>query len=456
MRRGRTLLLLTAVGLVVAMLVSKPPPQDPPQTRPESAERMVLDAAMAQVSAHSRGTVREPRVEAAPRGPETPAGGDTPSPDAPVQPPDGYSFVVSHGDMSKARMEREDEAEYERADPDWLGTPEAFDRLVSQAAAAGRDWSFGWLRLTPGASLDDLRPSLNGLNVEVLGSAGDLVRARLPGDPARLRAVSELPSVDGLGAVPTERKIAEGLANEALTRPGDEELPVFITLMTDDPGGQWRRALEGLGAVVGRFDSDIRVYTANVNYDTLAALAEADFVLAVEPIGLVEAAHDTAVPAMGADALRLYQPSSRLFSGIGGASVPIGVMDSGLNINHVDIASNRESICGANFVYFEPRIDALDLWVDADGHGTHVTGTIAGNGSADPRFAGMAPLVSHIRFAKVLSHEGFGLADSVIRGMDFLARPTGSPQAAPCRRPARRRERGAAESCQWHHTSGMG
>lgn len=429
MRRGRTLLLLTAVGLVVAMLVSKPQPQDHPQTRPESAERTVIDAAMAQISAHSRGTVREPRVEAAPRGPETPAGGDTPFPDAPVQPPDGYSFVVSHGDMSKARMEREDEAEYERADHDWLGTPEAFDRLVSQAAAAGRDWSFGWLRRAPGASLDDLRQALNRLNVEVLGSAGDLVRARLPGDPTRLHTVSELPSVDGLGALPTERKIAAGLANDALTRPGDEELPVFITLMTDDPGGQWRRALEGLGAVVGRFDSDIRVYTANVSYDTLAALAEADFVLAVEPVGLVEAAHDTAVPAMGADALRLYQPSSRLFSGIGGASVPIGVMDTGLNINHVDIASNRESICGANFVYFEPRIDALDLWVDADGHGTHVTGTIAGNGSADPRFAGMAPLVSHIRFAKVLSHEGRGLADSVIRGMDFLARPTGCPEA---------------------------
>ena len=429
MRRGRTFLLLTAVGLVVAMLVSKPRPQDHPQTRPESAERMMLDAAMAQISAHSRGTVREPRAEAAPGGPETPAAGDTPFPDAPVRPPDGYTFVVSHGAMSKARMERGDEAEYERADHGWLGTAEALDRLVSQAAMAGRDWSFGWLRLAPGASLDDLRPALNGLNVEVLGSAGDLVRARLPGDPAGLQAVAELPSVDGLGALPKERKIAAGLANDTLTQPGDEELPVFITLMTDDPGGQWRRALEGLGAVVGRFDSDIRVYTANVSYAALAALAEADFVLAIEPIGLVEAAHDTAVPAMGADALRLYQPASRLFSGIGGAPVPIGVMDTGLNINHVDIASNRESICGANFVYFEPRIDDLDLWVDADGHGTHVTGTIVGNGAVDPRFAGMAPLVSHIRFAKVLSHEGIGFTDSVIRGMDFLARPSGCAEA---------------------------
>ena len=420
---------LTAVGLVGALLVSKPPPQDHPQTRPESAERRVLEAAMAQISVHRRGTVQEPRVEAAPRGSETPAAGDTPFPDAPVRPPDGYSFVVSHGEMSTARMEREDEAAYARADHDWLGTAEALDRLVSQAAAAGRDWSFGWLRLAPGARLDDLRPSLNGLNVEVLGSAGDLVRARLPGDPARLHAVSELPSVDGLGALPKERKIAEGLANEALTQPGDEELPVFITLMTDDPGGQWRRALEGLGAAVGRFDADIRVYTANVSYAALAALAEADFVLAIESIGLVEAAHDTAVPAMGADALRRYQPSSRLFSGIGGASVPIGVMDTGLNINHLDIAANRESICGANFVYFEPRIDDLDLWVDAGLHGTHVTGTIAGNGTVDPRFAGMAPLVSHIRFAKVLSHEGFGLGDGIMRGMDFLARPSGCAEA---------------------------
>ena len=84
-------------------------------------------------------------------------------------------------------------------------------------------------------------------------------------------------------------------------------------------------------------------------------------------------------------------------------------MDTGLNFNHLDISSHRSSICGANFVYFDPLVDDENLWVDAGMHGTHVTGTIVGNGAAQPRYAGMAtPLVRHIRFAKVLSHWGSG------------------------------------------------
>ena len=161
----------------------------------------------------------------------------------------------------------------------------------------------------------------------------------------------------------------------------------------------------------------------------LDALGRADFVLAVEPVGTVGAAHDTAVPAMGADALRMYGGSPGLFSGTGGASVPIAVMDTGLNVNHLDISSNRSSICGANFVYFDPLADDDDLWVDAGLHGTHVTGTIVGSGAAEPRYAGMAPSVRHIRFAKVLSHTGGGLFTSILRGMDFLAESTACPEA---------------------------
>ena len=89
----------------------------------------------------------------------------------------------------------------------------------------------------------------------------------------------------------------------------------------------------------------------------------------------------------------------------------------------MDIVSNRRSICGGNFVPDElGRLEDQDLWVDGIGHGTHVTGTIAGNGSAEPVFAGMAPLVPDIRFAKVLGI-GNGTTDAAIgRGMDFLAK----------------------------------
>ena len=406
-------------------------------------ESMMTDAAIARISAESRGILREPPIESAPRSSEASAVVGRNVRGARPSPPTGFSFSSFHGEMPKQQIDGEVDAGVQRLgkDLDWLGSTTSIEALADLAASAGRDWSFGWIRLAEDAKLKDLSRTLQGSGAEIVGSAGTLVRARLPSDQARLRAIAGLPEVGGLGAVPWDKKLAGPLLTQAPDAAPQQQMPVFITLMTDDPDGRWRRALEDLGAVVGRYDPDIRVYAANVPYGVLEAIAAADFVLAIEPIGLVKAAHDTAVPAMGADALRRFDGSPGLFSGIGGASVPIAVMDTGLNINHQDISSHRESICGANFSWNSPwfgpdgpALESEDLWIDEFGHGTHVTGTIAGNGYVEPRFAGMAPSVQHIRFAKVLDSNGLGIGDSVIRGMDFLAQPTGCSE--PGRPPA--------------------
>ena len=410
---------------------------DRPAEPAEQRERALLKAAVARIDAESQG-VSLAAVSGPPRPAEAQGGA---SPDAAdvgaaeeVAPwsSEGHSSPAVELEMAKAPMPEGEFDEPEGADDglDWLGAPDAIPALTQQAAAAGRDWSFGWVRAAHDARPDAARAALEELGVEVLGASGRLIRAKLPSDPASLQAIAALPQVAGLGAVPKERKAPAGFVKEVLASPAYERTPVFITLMTDDPQGRWRRRLEALGAVVGRFDPDIRAYAAHIDNTALDAIASQDFVLAVEPIGIVRATHDTAVPAMGADAVRRYRGSPGLFSGPAtGASVPIAVMDTGLNINHLDIATNRESVCGANFVYFDPRVDDADLWVDANGHGTHVTGTIAGNGYAEPRYAGMAPGVRHIRFAKVMDHGGSGAGDSILRGMDYLARPSGCAEA---------------------------
>ena len=281
----------------------------------------------------------------------------------------------------------------------------------------------------------DLAGDLAGTGAEIVGNSGRMVRARLPGDASSLAAISALDAVDAIGAMPPEAKLAS-FEDGPVPRGPDGLTPVYVTLMTDDADGRWRRAMEDLGAIVGGYDADLRVYRANAREGVIQALAAADYVLAVEPIPIVEAAHDTAVPAMGADALRAYDGSPGLFSGTAGGSVPIAVMDTGLNINHLDIASHRDSICGANFAYNSgwhgpdgPLVEEEDLWIDSNGHGTHVTGTVAGNGFVDQRFAGMAPGVRHIRFAKVLDSRGFGFGDSIRSGMDFLAAESGCSEA---------------------------
>ena len=400
-------------------------------TEERSDTAHVLEAAKARIAEESVGGARTPAMEAAPdarhdgampRRTPTPTRTSTPTP------PEGYAFVGHAGEMRKAAMMARG-ADDPLADgvPDWLHPSAGVPALAGQAAQAGRGWTFGWIARGAGTTRTDLSNALRGAGAEVVGAfgaSGRLVRVRLPGDAEDLRAIAALDVVAGLGAAPPESKLA-GFGPELPYGIA----PVYVTLMAEDADGRWRRAMESLGAVVGAYDPGLRVYAANADRAVIEALAMADWVLAVEPIPVVRATHDTAVPAMGADALRRHDGAPGIFVGADGASVPVAVMDTGLNVRHPDIATHRDSICGANFVYgsrdIDPYAEDDDLWIDANGHGTHVTGTVAGNGFVAQRFAGMAPGVRHIRFAKVLSMFGSGVGDSVRRGMDFLSTASG-------------------------------
>ena len=386
-----------------------------------------------QIADESKAGVREATVYAAPT-PAVPRASAEPLAAAAPTPPEGYSFTsapteltVVAGQPTSERSaafeptpDNPDQLAWLFADPNAIGDM-PLPAIARQARQMQRDWAFGWLRLADGTNAQEVRTAVAPFGVDILAASGRLLRAKLPADEASLAAAAALPGVSGLGVMPPERKTHEAFRAEVHAAPRRQQ-PVLITLMAHDQNGRWRHALEALGVEVGRFDADIRAYAANIDAAALDAALEADFVLAIEPMELVRAAHDTAVPAMGADAVRFHADGAGLFTGTAGRSVPIGVMDTGLNTNHLDIASHRQSICGANFVWRDHRTEDADLWVDEDGHGTHVTGTIAGNGFLEPKYAGMAPAVAHIRFAKVLDRGGSGPFDGIYRGMDFLSR----------------------------------
>ena len=383
-------------------------------------ERAALAELVAQVAADGGSRSDPPPVQAAPRRfPNGPAGrrAETSSP----SPPDGYAFVTHHGEIRTHRFERSPVA-VDGADDglDWLDAVDSVQRLVAQAETANRDWSFGWIRLGPASRLADVETTLAALGVVVEGSAGALLRARLPGERSRLDAIAGLPSVVGLGSQPLTTKMPRAFAAYASGRSESEVVPAFVTLMTDDPDGRWRRELERLGVVVGAYDPDTRAYVANVGPEDLETVALADFVQFVEPVGVARAALDTAVPGMGVAALRTYDGATGTFIGTAGAGVPVAVMDSGLNTSHPAIVSHRDSICGANFIT-PSRDEDQDLWADQWGHGTHVTGIVVGNGGGVPHYAGMAPSVGDIRLAKVLDRNGRGPFTAINAGMEFLS-----------------------------------
>ena len=399
------------------------PPQ-PEELDAAENDRLAEEAAKSLIAAESRSidaTDGQTDLAGDPQAMVPPGFEPSPLPASEPVPPAGYTFVASRevewGPMTAADVER-----VPSAPPPWMASGVA--DLLAQADAAGRDWTFGWARLSEDDSIEALRNVLEAEGGEVLGQSGDLLRARLPGDAAGLQAIAAAGPVAGLGTLPAQQKILGDLAERALANSHDE-VPVWITLMDGDPDRRWRRALVDMGAEVGRFDPAIRTYPATLPLGVLGQVADADYVLSVEPIGRLVPALEFGTAVMAADAVRVYDESAGLFAGVGGASVPVGVMDTGLNLNHPDISSNRRSICGLNFVEESDYGQGDEtMWWDEDGHGTEVSGVVLSNGAEDRRRAGMAPLVQDIRIARVVG--GFGAVTALgwTRAMDWFATPT--------------------------------
>ncbi|HDL77356.1 MAG TPA: hypothetical protein ENG36_01140, partial [Lentisphaerae bacterium] len=158
-------------------------------------------------------------------------------------------------------------------------------------------------------------------------------------------------------------------------------------------------------------------------------LARSDLVEWIEPSGKVGLLNDLAVRRVGARTLRLSHPD------LDGSGVIVGVMDTGVDFNHLAFAEDPTQPTSTNLntriVYYEARpgggeVDTNGLIAEVDGipgdavgHGTHVAASILGNGAlsetvvgapgsgsapyASNTFAGVAPA------ARLVMLEGFAV-----------------------------------------------
>ena len=294
--------------------------------------------------------------------------------------------------------------------------------------SSNRDYFYAWIQLNPN-HLDSIkRDTFKSLQVEIYDGGSEYRRVRLPRDTDSLKKLLAQETVLALGNKPISEKIGPNFREEIYTSIASETKNVFITLMTTTNLTHWRSEIEKLDAVIEHWDPTIRVLVASVRYGKLIDLAEWDFIQAIEPVGTLELTLDSAVPVSGADGLRTHQGVNGSFTGVTGQNITIGVMDTGLNLSHPDISATRRnsqsSICGESFqtpVFGGGQLDTDDLWVDANGHGTHVTSIFAGAGVDDRSRAGFAPGVRHIRIAKAF-HKTSGSAQttSILKSMDYF------------------------------------
>lgn len=306
---------------------------------------------------------------------------------------------------------------------EWLHAPAAVDAILRQADKVKRDWTLGWLQLAQPMASSDISDLLSNFDSTIVSTSGPMIGVKLPNNRANLESIRDLAWIQGVGVLPKESKISPSLHEHVQESAQFTQHPIYISVMSVNESSELRQELNDLGVTTGHFDSDTATFEAVADTTLLEVVADLDFVQAIEPIGHVEANHDSAVQAIGVDSIRTYGGTVGQFTGFTGSSVPIAVMDSGLNINHVAISSERQSICGKNLV---PNEDS-DLWRDQRKHGSHVTGTVLGNGHFQPIFSGMAPGVEHIRFAKVLNRWGVGFTSWISRGMDYLTEYSACP-----------------------------
>src|SRR5438034_238442 len=99
--------------------------------------------------------------------------------------------------------------------------------------------------------------------------------------------------------------------------------------------------------------------------------------------------------------------------GIAGGGVTVAILDSGIEPDADLVQPNNRLLASVNFA--DQRLTS-----DPGGHGTHIAGIVAGNGSrSGGEFIGIAPRANVVD-VRVLGNTGSGRISSVIRGIEWV------------------------------------
>ncbi|MEX1182516.1 MAG: S8 family serine peptidase [Gemmatimonadota bacterium] len=223
-------------------------------------------------------------------------------------------------------------------------------------------------------------------------------------DPAR---TAEAPDAFGGSVIAASLGARLAIDADAL---GRERVGLLVEMQSAAALG----ALRALGAEIGAVIGSIATVRLPVNaVEQLAGLP----LVRVQAARMLQLDHDSSMKAIGVDAVR--QRTAGGWTGSTGTGVLVGIIDTGIDLRHADFHDDagRSRVVSvwdhtaagttpAGFGYgryctaaeIQQVVDSGTLMtcpsVDSHGHGTHVAGTAAGDGSAGAvpyRYAGVAP-----------------------------------------------------------------
>ena len=166
-------------------------------------------------------------------------------------------------------------------------------------------------------------------------------------------------------------------------------------------------------------------FSCSASAEVLAQLAERKDIALIIPdemrplVPANEKAHTATAKANAWHVDKINAPSVWNYNGSGytGNGVIVGLIDTGVNYNHIDIANSMWD-GGSEFPHHGYDVFNQDNDpMDDQGHGTHTAGIIAGQGNAGTQ-TGIAP-GAKIMAIKILSADGEGEATHLIQGVEF-------------------------------------
>ena len=204
----------------------------------------------------------------------------------------------------------------------------------------------------------------------------------------------------------TIRALIEGRQDGSIVAPqSDERWPILVRLADDASGA----ALDGLTVIASA--GRVTAVSASVA-DLLNLIADSDVVY-IEPARRTSPSLDVSVPAVHGDTVHAGSPP------LMGEGVIVGAVDTGIDYTHLDFRTDEDNdgfeessrilaildqssgLFGIEYTQADIESDLAHGYDasegivrerDTDGHGTHVTGIAAGDGSSSASgFVGMAP-----------------------------------------------------------------
>jgi serine protease AprX len=213
-------------------------------------------------------------------------------------------------------------------------------------------------------------------------------------------------------------KVFEDLEAELAGRAPSSEVDVIVQLR--DPATA--RRVDGLETAIGGFALEDRftvidAFAATLTKVQVRALAAQREVTRIEEDARVHAFNSSAQSSFGITKARGDVPAldgdgdgSPSYSG---GDLVAAVIDTGIDAAHPDLDEGK--VLG-----FKDYVNGRTTPYDDNSHGTHVAGTIAGegdNGNADGR--GVAPAAGLVG-VKVLNSAGSGTTSNVVAGIDWV------------------------------------